>query len=100
MRARWRKGYEKPIPMVPNEPTTIEFALQDVFHTLQPGHKLMVQVQSTWFPLIDRNPQTFVPNIYKAKESDFRTATMRVHHSKSQPSSITFGVLPSGAVVP
>jgi len=100
MRARWRTGYEKPIPMVPNEPTTIEFALQDVFHTLQPGHKLMVQVQSTWFPLIDRNPQTFVPNIYKAKESDFKTATMRVHHSKSEPSRITFGVLPSGAVVP
>jgi putative CocE/NonD family hydrolase len=95
MRARWRKGYEKPIPMVPNEPTTIEFALQDVYHTLKPGHRLMVQVQSTWFPLIDRNPQTFVPNIYKAKESDFRTATMRIHHSKTQPSSITFGTMPS-----
>ena len=99
MRARWRKGYEKPIAMVPNEPTTIEFALQYVFHTLEPGHRLMVQVQSTWFPLIDRNPQTFVPNIYKAKASDFRSATMRIHHSKSQPSSITFGVLPSDAPV-
>jgi predicted acyl esterase len=60
----------------------------------------MVQVQSTWFPLMDRNPQKFV-DIYKAKESDFRAATMRVYHSKSQPSIITFGVLPSGgAVVP
>jgi uncharacterized protein len=98
MRARWRKGYQKPIPMVPNEPATIEFALQDVYHTLKPGHRLMVQVQSTWFPLIDRNPQTFVPNIYKARESDFKTATMRIHHSKSQPSSLTFGVMPS--VVP
>jgi len=62
-------GMMKPVPMVPNEPTTIGFELQDVFHTLKPGHRLMVQVQSTWFPLIDRNPQTFVPNIYKAKES-------------------------------
>ena len=98
MRARWRKGYQKPVAMVPNVPATIEFALQDVYHTLKPGHRLMVQVQSTWFPLIDRNPQTFVPNIYKAKESDFRTATMRIHHSKSQPSSLTFGVMPT--VVP
>ena len=67
--ARFRDGYEKPEPFVPDEPTTIAFELQDVFHTLKPGHRMMVQVQSTWFPLIDRNPQTFVPNIYKAKES-------------------------------
>jgi putative CocE/NonD family hydrolase len=93
MRARWRKGYEKPIPMVPNEPTTIEFALQDVFHTLQPGHKLMVQVQSTWFPLIDRNPQTFVPNIFLAPDSLFKPATHKVYRSAGKATFVEIPVV-------
>ena len=79
--------------MVPNEPTTVEFTLQDVFHTLQPGHKLMVQVQSTWFPLIDRNPHQFM-DIYKAKPGDFRKATQRVYRSASQASHLELKVMP------
>jgi predicted acyl esterase len=85
--------------MVPGQPTSIEYKLQDVFHTFKAGHRLMVQVQSTWFPLIDRNPQTFVPNINFANESDFKPATMRVYRSKTLATHLTLPVLPA-AVVP
>jgi len=61
-----------------NEPVTYEFALPQVNYTVQPGHRLMVQVQSSWFPLYDRNPQTFVPNIFFARPADYRAATQRV----------------------
>jgi predicted acyl esterase len=65
----------------------------DVLHTFQRDHRIMVQVQSTWFPFIDRNPQNYVPNIFEAKESDFIKATHRVHRSPEYPSRIRFGVL-------
>ena len=77
-RGRYRTDPAKPQALTPNVPLTYEFALPSVNYTVQPGHRLMVQVQSSWFPLYDRNPQTFVPNIFFAKPSDFRPATQRV----------------------
>jgi predicted acyl esterase len=71
----------------------VKFRLQDVYHTFRPGHRLMVQVQSSWFPLADRNPQKFV-DIYSAKESDFQKATQRVYRSQDLPSKVTVLVLP------
>ncbi len=79
MRSRFRNSFEKPVPMVPNQPTPINFALQDVLHTFKKGHRLMIQVQSSWFPAFDRNPQKFVPNIYKADAKDFIKATHKVY---------------------
>ena len=93
MRGRFRNSFEKPEPMIANEITPIRFKLQDVLHTFKKGHRLMVQVQSTWFPLIDRNPQKYVPNIYKADDADFIKATHRVYHSASNASKITVFVL-------
>jgi uncharacterized protein len=78
MRARYRDDPARPTPVPANQPVTYEFALPTVDYVLQPGHRLMVQVQSSWFPLYDRNPQTFVPNIFFAKPSDYRAATQRV----------------------
>ncbi len=93
MRGKFRNSFEKPEPFVPNEPTRVRFTLPDVYHTFQPGHRIMVQIQSTWFPLVDRNPQTFV-DINAAKETDFRSATQRLYHSQKFPSRVTVGVLP------
>jgi putative CocE/NonD family hydrolase len=80
MRARFRNSFAKPEPMVPNKVDKIEYVMPDVNHTFMRGHRIMVQVQSTWFPLVDRNPQKFV-DIYKATDSDFQKATQRVYHS-------------------
>jgi putative CocE/NonD family hydrolase len=96
-RGRFRESYELPKAFVPGERTPVEFALQDVLHTFQPGHRIMVQVQSSWFPLFDRNPQTFVPNIFEAKEQDFVKATQRVWHAPGAASRLEVKVLPSGA---
>ncbi len=79
MRGRFRESFETPKPFVANEKTAVNFRLQDVLHTFKKGHKIQVQVQSTWFPLIDRNPQKYVPNIFKADEADFIKATHRVY---------------------
>lgn len=89
MRGRFRNSFENPEPFIPNQPTAVNIKLQDVYHTFKKGHKLQVQVQSTWFPLIDLNPQTFVPNIYKATESDFKNQT----HTVFNDSKIEFSVL-------
>ena len=89
MRGKFRNSFSEPEPFVPNQKTGVNIKLQDVFHTFKKGHKLQVQVQSTWFPLIDLNPQTYVPNIYKAKESDFKTQS----HTVFTSSSIEFTVL-------
>lgn len=78
MPARFREGRERAVPTVPGEPTTIEFELLDVLHTFRAGHRAQVQVQCTWFPLVARNPQTFVENPYLADESAYRVATQRV----------------------
>jgi len=87
MRGKYRNSLEKLEPFQPGLPTEVKVKLLDVYHTFRAGHKIMVQVQSTWFPLIDRNPQTFV-DIATAKESDFQKATQRVYRSKELPSRL------------
>ncbi len=93
MRGKFRNSFEKPEPFSPGQPAPVRFTMQDVCHTFRSGHRLMVQVQSTWFPLVDRNPQTFV-DIYTAKESDFRKATQRVYRSADRASHLTVLLLP------
>jgi hypothetical protein len=93
MRGKFRKSLERPEPFASGEPTEVPFTLQDVFHTFRRGHRLMVQVQSSWFPLVDRNPQTFV-DIYHARESDFRKATQRVYHAPGRASRLVLPILP------
>jgi predicted acyl esterase len=87
-RARYRRSFEKPSPMVANQADSIKFEMPSIHHTFKKGHRIMVQVQSTWFPHIDRNPQTYVPNIFFAKPGDFKAATMRVYHSEAKPTRI------------
>lgn len=82
-RGRYRNSYVKPEPFTPNEITPVEFPLQDVLHTFKKGHKVMIQIHSTWFPYIDRNPQKYVENIYKAEAEDFQKATIKVHGTSS-----------------
>lgn len=93
LRARFRNSFEKPEPFVPDEITDVRVPLQDVHHTFRRGHRIMVQVQSSWFPLVDRNPQTWVDNIFMADEKDFVAHTHRVHHSAKHPSSLEVRVL-------
>ena len=93
LRGKFRNSLSKPEPFVPNEPTPVNFTLQDVAHTFRAGHKIMVQIQSSWFPLVDRNPQKFV-NIYNARESDFQKATQRVYHNTEMPSHLEVLELP------
>lgn len=92
MRGKFRKSFEKPEAFEPGKRTKVSFTMPDVFHTFRPGHKLMVQVQSSWFPLVDRNPQTFC-DIYKATEADFQKATHRVYHFAENGSKIVVRVL-------
>ena len=96
-RGRFRKSYEKPEPFEPGKPTELRFELLDVLHRFQKGHRLMVHVQSTWFPLVDRNPQQFIPNIFLAKSEDFRKATQRVFRSPEFSTSLELKVLPNPA---
>lgn len=93
LRGRFRESFANPLPMKPGEPTRVRFSLSDIMHTFRPGHRVMIQIQSTWFPFIDRNPQKYVPNIFQAKEEDFVTATHRVLYSKEHPSRVTFSTL-------
>jgi len=92
LRGKFRNSFEKPEPFVPDQPTAVQFTLQDVCHSFRAGHRVMVQIQSTWFPLIDRNPQTFV-DIYTAKETDFRKSTQRVYHTPDLPSCLIVPML-------
>jgi predicted acyl esterase len=89
MRGKFRNSLEKPEPFVPGEPTAVNFTMNDVAHTFRPGHKIMIQVQSSWFPMVDRNPQKFV-DINKADESDFQKATQRVYRTGQMPSHLEF----------
>ncbi len=93
IRGRFRNSYEKPEPFTPNQVTNIKLELLDVLHTFKKGHRMMVQIQSTWFPLIDRNPQKYVDNIFHASASDFIPATHRVYRSAEQSSYLEVGVL-------
>jgi predicted acyl esterase len=79
--------------------TPFTIYLHTANHVFKKGHRIMVQVQSTWFPLYDRNPQQFVPNIFEAKASDYQTATQRIYRSKRHPSSVEISVLPAGVGV-
>ena len=82
-RAKYRNSFEKPEPLVPNQPTRVKFSLNDAAHTFKKGHRMMVQVQSSWFPLFDRNPQVFT-DIYHAKKTDYQKATIRLYHDDSK----------------
>jgi putative CocE/NonD family hydrolase len=87
-RGRYRESLETPKAIAPDKPLAYRFALPTANHVFLPGHRVMVQVQSSWFPLYDRNPQTFVPNIFWAKPSDYRRAVQRVHHAPGQASFV------------
>ncbi len=93
-RGRYNKSYEHPEALAAGKPTRFSIPLRDHDHVFLKGHRLMVQVQSTWFPIIDRNPQKFVPSIYKAKESDFAAATQRVYCTPALPSHVVLSVMP------
>jgi uncharacterized protein len=92
MRGRYRNSFEKPEAFTPNKVEEVNFYLPDIAHTFKRGHRIMVQVQSSWFPLVDRNPQNFV-NIYEAKTTDFQKAQVKIYHSSQYPSSIVLPVL-------
>jgi uncharacterized protein len=92
MRGRYRNSFENPEPFIPNEAAEVKFELPAVAHTFKKGHRIMVQVQNSWFPLADRNPQKFV-NIYECDESDFQKATHRIFHDAQRPSNIRVMVL-------
>jgi putative CocE/NonD family hydrolase len=94
MRGKFRSSLSKPEPFVPDQPTPVNFALQDVAHTFRAGHKIMVQIQSTWFPLVDRNPQKFV-DIYNAQDSDFQKTNQRVYRTSEMPSHLEVMELPN-----
>jgi uncharacterized protein len=93
MRAKFRKSWEKPEPLEPGKVTDLNFSMPDVNHTFRKGHRIMVQIQSSWFPLVDRNPQTFT-EIPTAKPADFKKATEQVFHRKSAASGVEVMVLP------
>jgi putative CocE/NonD family hydrolase len=91
MRGKFRNSYERPEPFVPNQPTKVEFPTPDIFHTFRKGHRIMVQVQSTWFPLVNRNPQVFT-NINRASDSDYQKATQRLYRRADAASHIKLPV--------
>jgi hypothetical protein len=91
-RGRYRESFANPKPIEPNKPLTYRFALPPSNHVFLPGHRIMVQVQSSWFPLYDRNPQTFVPNIFWAMPGDYKKATQRIYHTPDAASSIELPV--------
>ncbi|MEX1362274.1 MAG: CocE/NonD family hydrolase [Nannocystaceae bacterium] len=88
IRGRYREGYDRPVPFRPGVPAEVRLPLQDVLHTFEPGHRVMIQVHSSWFPLVDRNPQGWVDNIFEAKAEDFVPATHRVYRDGKHPSRV------------
>ena len=90
LRGKFRNSLEKPEPFIPNQPTQVKLQLNDVAHTFLKGHKIMIQIQSSWFPLVDRNPQQFL-NIPTANDSDFKTETVTILHDDQHPSFIEVG---------
>ena len=92
MRGKFRNRNEKPEPFTPGKITQVKWELPDVAHTFKKGHRIMIQIQSSWFPLADRNPQKFI-DIYKADDSDFQKSTIRVYHEATHPSKIILPVL-------
>jgi putative CocE/NonD family hydrolase len=96
-RGRYYNSFEKPEPLKPGEATPFTIDLHTADHVFKEGHRIMVQVQSSWFPLYDRNPQKFIPNIFEAKDSDYQKATQHVYRSKRFPSSVEIMTLPQSA---
>jgi predicted acyl esterase len=92
MRGKFRNSLEKPEAFVPNKITQVKYTLPDVAHTFKTGHKVMIQIQSSWFPLVDRNPQKFV-DIYHATDADFQKASIRIYHNNNASSKIVLPVL-------
>jgi hypothetical protein len=92
-RGRYRRDASRPVAFVPNTPDSLRYSMPDINHTFKKGHRIMVQVQSSWFPLNDRNPQTFVPNIFAAKDSDFKKATIRVMRTRDAASNVQISVV-------
>ncbi|MEZ5759103.1 MAG: CocE/NonD family hydrolase [Emcibacteraceae bacterium] len=93
-RGKYRNGFDKPEAFVPGEVTNIKYKMPDISHTFKQGHRVMIQIQSSWFPLADRNPQKFM-NIYQAKDEDYIKATHKILHSSDYPSSVTIGRIPN-----
>ncbi|MEO8584334.1 MAG: CocE/NonD family hydrolase, partial [Flavitalea sp.] len=93
IRGRYRKGFSKPIAMIPGKPEEFVIDLHDINHKFRKGHHLMIQIQSTWFPLIDRNPQKYIPSIFEAKESDFIKATETIYCNKKYASYVELPVM-------
>ena len=87
MRGRYRRSFSAPEPFTPGEPTEVAFTMPDIAHTFRKGHRIMVQVQSSWFPLADRNPQQFV-DIYRCAASDFIPCDVRIYHDRRRPSRL------------
>ena len=92
MRGKFRNSFEKPEAFVPGKISEVKWELPDVAHTFLKGHRIMIQVQSSWFPLVDRNPQKFI-DIYKADDSDFQKANIRIYHDGDHQSKIILPVL-------
>jgi hypothetical protein len=93
LRGRYRTSFEHPAPITPNAVLPFTVDLHQQAYTFRAGHRIMVQVQSTWFPLYDRNPQTFVANIFKAKAGDFRAETHKIYRQKSGASFVSVPVI-------
>jgi predicted acyl esterase len=87
-RGRYRESLETPKPITPDKPLPYQFALPNANHVFLPGHRMMVQIQSSWFPLYDRNPQTFVTNIFWARAEDYRKAVQKIYHAPARSSFI------------
>lgn len=94
MRAKFRRSWEKPEPLTPDKMFSLDFEMPDLHHTFRAGHRIMIQVQSSWFPLVDRNPQTFT-DIPHAKAEDFKPATQRLYHSAQAPSGVELVIMPA-----
>jgi putative CocE/NonD family hydrolase len=95
-RGRYQKGFSKPAPLAPGKPLNYKFELPNVNHVFKPGHRIMVQVQSSLFPLYDRNPQSYVPNIFWAKPEDYKVATQSIVHAPGQASAIWLPIVADG----
>src|SRR5689334_4433108 len=89
----YREGFDNPIAITPNEPLLYRWSLPTTNHVFLPGHRIMIQIQSSWFPLYDRNPQTFVPNIFWAKPEDYKKAMQRIYHAPGKESFVELPVV-------
>ena len=93
LRGRYRRSFERPEAIAPNVVLDYSVDLHQQAYRFLPGHRIMVEIQSTWFPLYDRNPQTFVPSLFDAKPEDFKAATQRIYHTARYPSRVEVGVV-------